>query len=78
VITLASGPVKVVVVGSGGREHALVQALSRDPAVTRLVCAPGNAGTVELAEALPLDVTDPAAVVALAQQVGADLVIIGP
>ena len=65
-------------VGSGGREHALSLALSRDPAVTSLVCAPGNAGTVEVAEARPLDATDPAAVVALAGELGADLVVIGP
>jgi phosphoribosylamine--glycine ligase len=70
--------VRVLVVGSGGREHALVQALARDPAVTRLVCAPGNAGTVALAEARPLDVVDPAAVDALAREIGADLVVIGP
>lgn len=65
-------------VGSGGREHALSLALSRDQAVTALVCAPGNAGTVEVAEARPLDATDPAAVVALAQELGSDLVVIGP
>ena len=65
-------------VGSGAREHALVSALSRDPSVTSLVCAPGNAGTVQLAPAMPLDATDPAAVVALAQELAADLVVIGP
>ena len=65
-------------VGSGGREHALVQALRRDPEVTDLVCAPGNAGTVEQAEARALDPVDPAAVVALAQELGSDLVVIGP
>ena len=68
----------VLVLGSGGREHALVQALSRDPAVTRLTCAPGNAGTAALAEARPIDATDPAAVVALAHELGPDLVVIGP
>jgi phosphoribosylamine--glycine ligase len=70
--------VKVLVLGSGGREHALVQALSRDPAVTRLVCAPGNAGTVALAEAAALDPCDSLAVVALADELAADLVVIGP
>jgi phosphoribosylamine--glycine ligase len=70
--------VNVLVLGSGGREHALVQALSRDPGVTRLTCAPGNAGTVALAEARPLDPTDPAAVVSLAQDVQPDLVVVGP
>ena len=65
-------------VGSGGREHALVQALRRDPEVTELVCAPGNAGTVQQAEPRSVDPVDPAAVVALAQELGTDLVVIGP
>jgi phosphoribosylamine--glycine ligase len=70
--------VNVLVLGSGGREHALVQALSRDQSVTRLTCAPGNAGTAALAEARPVDATDPAAVVALAEALEPDLVVIGP
>jgi phosphoribosylamine--glycine ligase len=70
--------VNVLVLGSGGREHALVQALARDPGVTRLTCAPGNAGTVQLAEARAVNATDPAAVVALAQDVRPDLVVVGP
>jgi len=68
--------VKVLVIGNGAREHALCQALVRDPAVTRLVCAPGNAGTAEVAENVPVDATDPAAVADLA--VGFDLVVVGP
>jgi phosphoribosylamine--glycine ligase len=70
--------VNVLVLGSGGREHVLVQALSRDPAVTRLTCAPGNAGTVALAEARAVDAADPAAVVRLAPEVGPALVVVGP
>ncbi|MCM3883931.1 phosphoribosylamine--glycine ligase [Frankia sp. R82] len=69
---------KVLVVGSGGREHALCRALARDPRVDALVCAPGNAGTTELAEPRSLDVADPDALAALAEQVGADLTVIGP
>ncbi len=69
-------PVRVLVVGPGAREHALALALSRDPEVTHLICAPGNAGTLEVAEALPLDTLDPAAVASLAH--GCDLVVIGP
>ena len=64
--------------GSGAREHAVLLALSRDPAVTGLVCAPGNAGTVELAETRQVAITDAAAVVALVREVGADLVVVGP
>ncbi|MCK9929981.1 phosphoribosylamine--glycine ligase [Frankia sp. Mgl5] len=69
---------KVLVVGSGGREHALCRALARDPNVGSLVCAPGNAGTAELAEPRPLRVDDPDAVAALAESVRADLTVIGP
>jgi phosphoribosylamine--glycine ligase len=70
--------VNVLVLGSGGREHALVQALSRDPAVARLTCAPGNAGTAALAAAHAVDPVDAAAVVALAQELDVDLVVVGP
>jgi phosphoribosylamine--glycine ligase len=70
--------VKVLVLGSGAREHALLLALSRDPVVTGLVCAPGNAGTAALAETRQVAVTDGAAVVALVREVGADLVVVGP
>jgi phosphoribosylamine--glycine ligase len=70
--------VKVLVVGSGGREHALCLALSRDPSVDTIVCAPGNAGTAALAENRPLEVSDPLAVADLAAEVGADLTIVGP
>ena len=69
---------RVLVVGSGAREHALLLALRRDPAVTDLFCAPGNAGTARLAEQHPVDVVDGAAVTALARKVEADLVVIGP
>ncbi|HST47877.1 phosphoribosylamine--glycine ligase [Jatrophihabitans sp.] len=69
---------RVLVVGSGAREHALCLALAADPAVTALVCAPGNAGTATVAEYRRLDVSDPAAVAALAAEVAAGLVVIGP
>ena len=68
----------VLVVGSGAREHALLVALSRDAAVDRLLCAPGNAGTAEVAERRPLDVTDAEAVAALAREAEVDLVVVGP
>ena len=69
---------RVLVVGSGAREHALCLALAADPAVTALVCAPGNAGTAMVAEQRPLAAADPAAVAALAADVSADLVVVGP
>jgi phosphoribosylamine--glycine ligase len=70
--------VRVLVIGSGAREHALCVALSSDPAVTALACAPGNAGTRAVAEALAVDAGDPVAVAALATGWGADLVVVGP
>ncbi|RJQ76556.1 phosphoribosylamine--glycine ligase [Pseudonocardiaceae bacterium YIM PH 21723] len=69
---------RVLVIGSGAREHALTLALSRDPAVTALGCAPGNAGIAAVAELISTDITDPAAVAELAKSWSADLVVIGP
>ncbi|MGH8868852.1 MAG: phosphoribosylamine--glycine ligase, partial [Actinomycetes bacterium] len=69
---------KVLVIGSGGREHALCRTLASDPAVTALACAPGNAGTAVVAESYEVDAGDPAAVAALAGRWGADLVVVGP
>ena len=70
--------VRVVVIGSGAREHALCVALSSDPAVSALACAPGNAGTRAVAEPLAVDVADPDAIAALAVAWRADLVVVGP
>lgn len=69
---------KVLVIGSGAREHALCRSLSLDPDVTALHCAPGNAGIAEAAELHPVDALDGAAVAALATELGAELVIVGP
>jgi phosphoribosylamine--glycine ligase len=66
------------VVGGGAREHALCLALSKDPAVEALYCAPGNAGIRAIAKTMPLDVRNPEAVAALAVESTADLVVIGP
>jgi phosphoribosylamine--glycine ligase len=70
--------VRVLVIGSGAREHALLLALRRDPQVTGLIIAPGNAGTARIAEQHGVDITSGGAVVALAREVRADLVVIGP
>ncbi|KOX35314.1 phosphoribosylamine--glycine ligase [Saccharothrix sp. NRRL B-16348] len=67
-----------MVIGSGAREHALVLALSRDPSVIALACAPGNAGIAGVAETYGVDVTDGGAVAALAKEWNADLVVVGP
>ena len=68
----------VLVLGNGGREHALALALSRDPSVVALYCAPGNPGTAAVATNHAVDATSGPAVVALARELGADLVVIGP
>jgi phosphoribosylamine---glycine ligase len=65
-------------VGSGGREHALCLGLAADPAVTHVVCAPGNAGTAMVAEQRALDPGVPDQVAGLAVETAADLVVIGP
>ena len=69
---------KILLLGSGAREHALARALASDPATTELVVAPGNPGTAAIATNISADANDPDAVVALAQQMGAELVVIGP
>jgi phosphoribosylamine---glycine ligase len=70
--------VRVLVIGGGGREHALVRALSLDPSVTELFSAPGNPGIGELAQLHEVKATDPASVVGLATRLGVDLAVIGP
>jgi phosphoribosylamine--glycine ligase len=70
--------VKVLVIGSGAREHALCRGLSRDQDVEELSCAPGNAGIAELAELHDVDVADPVSIAELATALTVDLVIIGP
>ncbi|PKK16057.1 phosphoribosylamine--glycine ligase [Thermomonospora sp. CIF 1] len=69
---------RILVLGSGGREHAITRALHRDPAVTDLHAAPGNPGTLQIAENHALDPTDVAAVTELAGRLRPDLVVVGP
>ncbi|HEX7429665.1 MAG TPA: phosphoribosylamine--glycine ligase [Mycobacterium sp.] len=69
---------RVLVIGSGAREHALLLALRNDPEVESLAIAPGNAGTAAIADQHEVDVTSGDAVAKLAQRTAADLVVIGP
>jgi phosphoribosylamine---glycine ligase len=69
---------KILLVGSGGREHALGVGLQADPACTELHVAPGNPGIAQFAKCHPLVITDNQAILELAQQLHADLVVVGP
>jgi phosphoribosylamine---glycine ligase len=69
---------KVLVLGSGAREHALVRRLAIDPGVDAIACAPGNPGIARVAPIAPADLTDPGALVALARSEKADLTVVGP
>jgi phosphoribosylamine--glycine ligase len=68
---------KLLLVGSGGREHALAWALAASPLTSKLYCAPGNAGIAEVAECVPIPATDFPALVAFARQVRIDFAVIG-
>jgi phosphoribosylamine--glycine ligase len=69
---------RVLVLGSGGREHALCWAIARSPRVDTVLCAPGSDGIARDARVLPVDLADSRAVVDLAKREGADLVVVGP
>ena len=69
---------KILLVGSGGREHALGAGLQADPACTELHVAPGNPGIAQIAQCHPLVITDNQAILELAQGLNIDLVVIGP
>ena len=69
---------KILVIGSGGREHALVWKLSQSAGVDRIFCAPGNAGTAQLAENVAISATDLPALVRFAKENGVDLTVVGP
>src|SRR5499427_8863820 len=69
---------RVLVVGSGGREHALAWASAASPLVDRLYCAPGNAGIAEEAECVPIRATDIAGIVQFCRRERIDFVVVGP
>ena len=69
---------KILLLGSGGREHALAWKIAASPLTTKLWCAPGNAGIAREAECVPIDITDHAAVVAFCKANKVDFVVVGP
>jgi len=69
---------KILVIGGGGREHALVWKLRQSPRVEKLWCAPGNGGIAQDAECLPVDTKDVGAMIALAERLKPDLTVVGP
>ena len=69
---------KILLLGSGGREHAIARALSADPQLSELLIAPGNPATAALGTNIDLDILDPDAVAAAAQREQVDLVVVGP
>jgi phosphoribosylamine--glycine ligase len=69
---------KVLVVGNGGREHALVWKIRQSPLVTELFCAPGNAGIAALADLVPIETSNIVELADFAQTIGADLTVVGP
>lgn len=69
---------KVLIIGSGGREHAIAAAIARSPRKPQITCAPGNAGTSRIATNIPIAVEDLTALVALAHEQKFDLTIVGP
>ncbi|MBN9578327.1 MAG: phosphoribosylamine--glycine ligase, partial [Alphaproteobacteria bacterium] len=66
----------ILLIGSGGREHALAWALSASPLLSRLYCAPGNAGIAEVAECVPIQAMDFDALVAFAKEKKIDFAVI--
>jgi phosphoribosylamine--glycine ligase len=69
---------KILLVGSGGREHALALGLQADPSCTELHCAPGNPGIAQIATIHPVAITDNSAIIELAKKLAVDLVVVGP
>jgi phosphoribosylamine---glycine ligase len=69
---------RILVVGSGGREHALAWTIAASPLVDQVLCAPGNAGIAEDAECVPIGVMDTAGIIAFCKKATIDLVVVGP
>src|SRR6185312_10816329 len=69
---------KVLLIGSGGREHALAWKLRQSPRITKLYCAPGNGGIGQEAECVPVDLKNVRSIVDLAKQLNPDVTVVGP
>jgi phosphoribosylamine--glycine ligase len=70
--------VKILVIGSGGREHAMIWRLRQSPEVEKIWCAPGNGGIADIAECVPVDAADVGALVTLAERLKPDFTVVGP
>jgi phosphoribosylamine--glycine ligase len=73
-----NGPMNILILGSGGREHALAWKIAASPLTDKIYCAPGNAGIAQEAACVALDIADHAAVIAFAREKNIDLVVVGP
>src|SRR6202051_4338092 len=69
---------KILIIGGGGREHALVGKLRQSPRVTKIYCAPGNGGIAHEAECIPADIKTLDSMIAVANRIQPDLTIVGP
>lgn len=77
-VSYGDSQVKVLIIGSGGREHALAWKISQSPRVTKIYCAPGNAGISRVAECIPIQPTDIINLLSFAKQEGISLTVVGP
>ena len=68
----------ILIIGGGGREHAIAWSLSKDPRVQKIWCAPGNGGIAQIAECLPIKATDLDAILAFCAEKRPDLVVVAP
>jgi phosphoribosylamine--glycine ligase len=75
---MLAASMNVLVIGGGGREHALVWKLSQSPSVSKIWCAPGNGGISQQAECVPTSLTNMSGIASLSQKLGADLTVVGP
>jgi phosphoribosylamine--glycine ligase len=78
IASLENAPVNVLLIGSGGREHALAWALSASPLLSKLYCAPGNPGIAACAECVPINITDHASIIGFCAAHAIAFVVVGP